>query len=90
MIFGHAPVIFPAVLVLPPAFRVTFYRDVILLHVALPLRIGSDIMRWSVGRQWGSIKSALAVGLFLVITVSSFAVASKPKLAGHGGKPRIA
>jgi len=64
MIFGHAPVIFPAVLMLQPSFRVTFYSHVVLLHLAVLLRIGSELMKWGPGRQWGGIASALAVACF--------------------------
>jgi len=74
MIFGHAPVIFPAVLMLPPSFRVTFYSHVGLLHLALLFRIGADAVKWAPGRQWGSVATAVAVGLFLVNTVASFAL----------------
>lgn len=78
MIFGHAPIIFPAVLVLPPAFRKTFYSHVALLNFALLLRIGSDVAQWGPGRQWGGILSAAAVGLFLINTVTSFIWPPKP------------
>ncbi len=71
MIFGHAPVIFPAVLNVPPAFGRRFYAHVSLLHVALILRVGSDLAGWSAGRQWGAIGNALAIILFLANTVTS-------------------
>ena len=79
MIFGHAPVIFPAVLVLQPSFRLTFYSHVVLLHLAVLLRVGSDVVKWGPGRQWGGIASALAIGLFLANTITSFVVPVRPK-----------
>jgi hypothetical protein len=72
MIFGHAPVIFPAVLHVPPAFRLRFYLHAFLLHVALAVRVGADLTQWGVGRQWGGTGTALAVALFVLNTVSSF------------------
>jgi len=79
MIFGHAPVILPAVMGLQPSFRLTFYSHVGLLHLAVMLRVGADVIRWGPGRQWGGVASALAVGLFLANTVTSFAVPTRPK-----------
>jgi hypothetical protein len=72
MIFGHAPVIFPAVLMVQPSFRGWLYSHVVLLHLALLLRIGADIAKWAPGRQWGGIIGALAIALFLVNTVAGF------------------
>ncbi len=71
MIFGHAPVIFPAVLNLQPAFHPRFYTHLAVLHAALLLRVSADLADWSPGRQWGAIGNALAVALFLLNTVSS-------------------
>jgi hypothetical protein len=78
MIFGHAPVIFPAVLTVQPRFRPTFYSHVVLLHLALLVRIGSDLAKWAPGRQWGGILGALAIGLFLANTVVSLVLRTKP------------
>src|SRR5215471_2492725 len=65
MIFGHAPVIFPAVMMVQPCFRPTFYSHVVLLHLALVLRVGADLAKWATGRQWGGVLGALAIALFL-------------------------
>jgi hypothetical protein len=86
MIFGHAPVIFPAVLVVQPRFRPTFYSHVVLLHLALLLRVGADLAKWATGRQWGGILGALAIGLFLANTVVSLALPSQPKTSPAKGK----
>jgi hypothetical protein len=80
MIFGHAPVIFPAVLHLQPSFRRFFYAHVLLLHLALLLRVGSDLAAWAPGRQWGGIGNAVAILLFLANTVLSFALPTPRKL----------
>lgn len=83
MIFGHAPVIFPAVLVLQPSFRRVFYAHVALLHLGLVLRVGADVAKWGTGRQWGGSLNALAIGLFLLNTVLSLVVPTKPKAAAN-------
>jgi hypothetical protein len=81
MIFGHAPVIFPAVLLVQPRFGPTLYSHVALLHLALLLRVASDLAKWPTGRQWGGILGAFAIALFLINTVISLARRSQPKLS---------
>lgn len=70
MIFGHAPIIFPAVLGWPVAFRRTFYAHLLLLHASLLLRLAGDLGAWAPGRRWGGLLNALGVLLFLANTVA--------------------
>ena len=65
MIFGHAPVIFGAVLGLAVPFRRAFYTHLALLHVSLALRLVGDLAPWWPGRYWGGLLNVLAVLLFL-------------------------
>lgn len=90
MIFGHAPVIFPAVLGLRPSFRNVFYAHVALLHLGLLLRVGADVAKWGTGRQWGGSLNALAIGLFLLNTLLSFVVPMKPKAMSETPQRQIA
>jgi len=69
MIFGHAPIVFPAVLGVPLAYHPTFYIQLVLLHLSLLLRVGSDLTGWWAGRQWGGLLNAVAILLFLANTV---------------------
>lgn len=71
MIFGHAPVIFPAVLGLPVQFLRTAYAPLAVLHLSLLLRLGADWANWPSGRDWGAGGNALAVGLFLLNTLAA-------------------
>ncbi|MBS1253002.1 MAG: hypothetical protein MAG451_02046 [Anaerolineales bacterium] len=68
MIFGHAPVILPAVLGLPLAFHPVFYTHLGLLHASLALRILGDLAGWWPARQWGGMFNVFAVLLFLANT----------------------
>lgn len=68
MIFGHAPIIFPAILGLSIPFRTTFYVHLILLHLSLLLRIVGDFTGWLPGRQWGGLLNAGALLLFFLNT----------------------
>jgi hypothetical protein len=79
MIFGHAPVIFPAVLGIPISFRPWFYTHVALLHAALALRVGGDLAGNFAARQWGAIFAGIAVALFVANTVGAAVLSSRPR-----------
>ncbi len=69
MIFGHAPIIFPAVLGKPMAFSPLFYSHLTLLHLSLLLRVGGDLTGWLPARQWGGLFNVVAILLFIANTV---------------------
>jgi hypothetical protein len=71
MIFGHAPIIFPAVLRVPVNYHPIFYGHLALLHLSLLLRIGSDVAGWLPGRQWGGMLNGLVLLLFLLNIIAS-------------------
>jgi hypothetical protein len=71
MIFGHAPIIFPAILGVPISFRRGFYVHLVLLHLSLLLRIHGDVMTQLDVRRWGGILNEFAIVLFLGMTVYS-------------------
>ncbi len=68
MIFGHAPIIFPAVLNLPIEYSPRFYAHLILLHLSLLLRIVGDLLVMPVLRLWGGMFNVIALILFLAST----------------------
>lgn len=68
MIFGHAPIILPAVLGVRVAFRRAFYAHLALLHLTLALRIVGDLGSWLPGRRWGGLGNVLALVLFFANT----------------------
>jgi len=65
MIFGHAPIIFPAVVGVPVPFRPAFYAHLGLLHFSLLLRVVGDLGASLPLRQWGGLLNVAAVLLFL-------------------------
>jgi hypothetical protein len=79
MVFGHAPIVLPAVLGVALPVRRAFYAHVALLHVSLALRVVGDLdLAWSEGalgwaRPWGAMFNAAAVLVFLVNTATSVA-----------------
>jgi len=76
MIFGHAPIILPAVLGVRPAWTPRFYAHLALLHGAMALRVAGDLLDLFALRKLGSWGNALAISVFLLSTV--WAVVSQP------------
>lgn len=71
MIFGHAPIIFPAILGVPLGFRPAFYVHLVLLHASLVMRVIADYANWHTIRMWGGLLNEVAILLFIGMTVSS-------------------
>jgi len=69
LIFGHAPLILPAVTGRPLPYQPYFYSHVILLHAALVLRVIGDLAGLFSLRQWGGLLNGLAILLFLGNTI---------------------
>ncbi len=65
MIFGHAPLIFPAILRRPMAYSPTFYLPLIALHLSLLLRVAGDLLNNPTWRQWGGLLNGVTLLLFL-------------------------
>jgi hypothetical protein len=79
MIFGHAPIILPAVLGRPMPYHRSFYAHLVLLHLSLALRIVSDLAGGSAAFsvwQWAGVFNVVAVLLFLFATGRSILSAS--------------
>lgn len=77
MIFGHAPIIFPAILGAPVKFSPAFYAQLILLHLSLIVRISGDLLSNQMIRQWGGMFNEVAILLFLGMTAYSIIKGSK-------------
>jgi hypothetical protein len=69
MIFGHAPVIVPAVAQRPVAYTPGFYAHLALLHASLVVRVAGDLGGSLALRQWGGLFNEVAVLLFLGVTI---------------------
>ncbi len=79
MIFGHAPIILPAITAgasrpgLSIAFRPSLYAPLLLLHLSLALRVMGDLLGNAPMRMWGGLFNAIAILLFLgMLAVSIF------------------
>ena len=79
MIFGHAPIIFPAVLGLPIRYSPVFYTHLALLHLSLVVRVAGDLFKFPSLRLWGGLFNGIAVLLFLANTALSMAKSSQER-----------
>ncbi len=70
MVFGHAPVIVPAVLRIELGYSPWFYLPVVVLNLSLALRVAGDFAGHTGARTAGSIGNALAIALFIVIAAT--------------------
>lgn len=71
MIFGHAPIIFPAVVRVRIPYHPTFYLPLIVLHASLVARVAGDLLQHSHSRSVGGALNAVALLLFVLSTVSA-------------------
>jgi hypothetical protein len=78
MIFGHAPVIFPALTGREMTFSRLFYVHLGLLQVTVLLRVGSDLLLWQPGRQWAGLLNEVALVIFLLLTLRAIYQGSSP------------
>jgi hypothetical protein len=65
MVFGHAPIIFPAVLRVAVPYHPVFYLPLALLHATLVVRLAGDLMVAPALRAAGLGGNALALVAFL-------------------------
>ena len=80
MIFGHAPIIIPAVIGWRVTYRPAFYAHLALLHATLALRIGGDLAGSVTARRWG--------GLLNVASLMVFAANTAFGVLRSGSRPR--
>jgi hypothetical protein len=82
MIFGHAPIILPAVSGLRLDYKPLFYGHLILLHVTLLYRITSNLFLGFDAQQWGGMLNVITVLLFVVVTVIAVIQSNRNALPG--------
>ncbi len=68
MIFGHAPIIFPAIVQVQVIFSPAFYIHLALLHFSLLVRVIGDLASLGTLRIWGGLLNEVAIVLFLGMT----------------------
>lgn len=76
MVFGHAPIIAPAVLRVSLPYSALFYAPLALLHATLALRIAGDLAAMPALREAGAAGNAAAIALFM-LTMAACALARR-------------
>jgi len=73
MVFGHAPVILPAVLRVALPYSAALYAPLALLHASLALRVAGDLGASAALRSTGGAGNALAIAVF-ILTAAALAL----------------
>jgi len=71
MIFGHAPIIFPAIAKIKIPYHPSFYLPLILLQASLLLRLTGDFLYAANLRKAGGILHAVTIILFILVLAAS-------------------
>ena len=71
MVFGHAAIIFPAVLKVKLPYHPFFYVPLALLHLSLALRVMGGLADQLALRQWGALANALTLAVFIATMLAS-------------------
>ncbi|WP_017772194.1 hypothetical protein [Paraburkholderia kururiensis] len=83
MVFGHAPIILPALTRLPVKYHPVFYLPLVALHGALALRVTGGLTDVFALRQAGGAASGAAIAAFALTLLA--AVVSAQRTRGRGG-----
>ena len=84
MIFGHAPIVLPAVLRFPVFYHPALFAPLAFLHLGLFARVIGDLTTAPLWWKWGGLFNVAAVLLFLACAV--FAIRrSKPVVKAEAG-----
>lgn len=71
MIFGHAPIIIPAVVPVDFTYRSIFYVHLALLQLSLVVRVTADLIANQPLRMWAGLFNVIAILLFLSVMIRS-------------------
>lgn len=75
MVFGHAPIILPAVLGIRLRYTAGLYLPLAVLHLSLACRIGGDLAASMPLRTFGSVLNAIAIAMFAATMIYLVATA---------------
>jgi hypothetical protein len=79
MVFGHAPIIFPAVLRVAVLYHPTFYVPLALLHASLVVRLAGDASQQFELTRLGGLLNALALAAFIASTAGAVVRGRRPE-----------
>jgi hypothetical protein len=80
MIFGHAPIVFPAVTGRPLPYHAAMYAPLALLHASVALRVSGDLVdEVARYRAWGGLVNAIAVLAFAMVAIARI-IGAEPRV----------
>ncbi|HYG89881.1 MAG TPA: hypothetical protein VD978_26925 [Azospirillum sp.] len=82
MVFGHAPIILPAVLRLAVPYAPRMYVPLAALHLGVALRTAGVLADDVLVRQWGGVANAASLALFIAVTAHAVLAKRDPKRGG--------
>jgi len=71
MVFGHAPIILPAITGVRIGYSPAAYGPLILLHASLALRIAGDLFEWIDMRRYSAALTVLALASYVAVLLLS-------------------
>ncbi|GAB5426403.1 MAG: hypothetical protein Crog4KO_35500 [Crocinitomicaceae bacterium] len=81
MIFGHMPIILPALTNLKITYTPFFYGHLILLHITLIVRTIGNLSQSVPLRQWGGLFNVLTILIFTIIIIVTVIRSNRPTLS---------
>ena len=73
MVFGHAPIILPAVTGLRPRISTACYAPLALLHLSAIIRVGGDLLAWTNVRAASGVLTVLALAGYAGLLIAGAA-----------------
>lgn len=89
MIFGHAPIILPAVTGLRLNYTPIFYGHLILLHTTLVYRMYGNLASDLTAQRWSGMLNVIAVLMFLAVTIFVVLRSNLGPVADHNGQQKL-
>ena len=88
MVFGHAPIIFPALMQVRIRYTPWLYAPLALMHASLGLRVAGDLAELSAWRLAGSLGNVAAILLFALTMATGAFLGSRElrKDLPHSGR----
>ncbi|MFU2485912.1 hypothetical protein [Thauera sp. WH-1] len=88
MVFGHAPIIFPAVAKVKIPYHPFFYVPLALLHASLALRVAGGVANALALRQWGALANTATLAVFIATMLVSVIRGGRPPARRRRGSNR--
>ena len=83
MIFGHALVIFPAIVKIQIPFNVSFYLPLFTLHLSMVLRMIGDFLYLPHLRQFGGALNMFSIIFFIIVVLLAVIIDKLQKNSAH-------